>query len=235
MSVILNQCLARCQAGNTYREREQKERQERSVHLTLGTWHWWTGGPRGEGRGRLLVWGVGDRRMWARQEWCSGRCKCQTGKERERYARLCDSSYIESRVCVDKDSCISQRNKLFRLAQCSTSPSVRPSTLQWPKSKLASSHLYLPLLFSESPLHLSHSVAVASQCNSPFFLILSLLNSVVLYLHEWKENFIASRKKRYSGKCIAPLQLVPWVNTTDIQIQVKTKTPVQTALFLGYS
>lgn len=149
MCVILNQCLAGCQACNIYRERRGEARGERakegrSVNLAPGMWHWWTEavGEDWEGREKeecnLFRWrrkwgGGGERERGRRgvQEGASVRLE-----RRERYAWLCDSSYIEHSVCVDTVSCISLRNKPFLLAQCraSSSPPYSSPPLRNPGS-----------------------------------------------------------------------------------------------------
>lgn len=72
--------------------------------------------------------------MWRMEERERGREGVEEGasvslERKERYAGLCDSSYIEHSVCVDTVSCIAPRNKLFLLAQYRASSSHLNSSL----------------------------------------------------------------------------------------------------------
>lgn len=75
-----------------------------------------------EGRERKNVTCSDEGGFWREAERERGREGVKEGagvrqERREKYAWLCDSSYIEHSVCVDTVSCISLRNKLFLLAQ----------------------------------------------------------------------------------------------------------------------
>lgn len=100
--------------------------------------------------------GAIEEREWGRrgvQEGASVRLE----RSRERYAWLCDSSYIEHGVCVDTDSCISLRNKLFLLAQCtaSSSPLYSPLPLCDPSARSLPPTHTLPYLWFKYILRLS--------------------------------------------------------------------------------
>lgn len=78
---------------------------------------------------------------WARQEGCSGRCKWSVMLERrERYAWLCDSSYIEHSVCWHCLLYLTEEQTFpIGTVQSFLFPSLLLHTPQWSKRTLPSS------------------------------------------------------------------------------------------------
>lgn len=174
MCVILNQCLAERQACNIYSEwggrRGERAKEGRSVNLAPGTWHWWTGpwGRTEERERKNVTCSDEERGIEERERSRKGvREGASVSLERkERYAWLCDSSYIEHSVCVDTVSCISLRNKLFLVAQYRASSFHLYSSLPLSKCTLSSSHHpnCFPSLSLIWILSLTQHICVTSTC-----------------------------------------------------------------------
>lgn len=84
--------------------------------MDMVVWEDWTEGKEECNLLRRRVGGI-EEREWGRRGVKEG--ASVSLERKERYAWLCDSSYIEHSVCVDTVSCISLRNKLFLPAQYS--------------------------------------------------------------------------------------------------------------------
>ena len=226
MCVILNQCLAGCQACNIYRERRGEARGERakegrSVNLAPGMWHWWTEavGEDWEGREKeecnLFRW---RRRQGGGNVSEAGGVfrKVQvSGWKGDRGMPGCVTVAILSPACVDTVSCISLRNKPFLLAQCraSSSPPYSSPPLRDPGSR-SLPPVHIPVLifdlnvFSVSPpclclhYHLFPLSTIALDSPHIFFFLLFLflrqLNSVILYLHKGEATITRRATIRHS-------------------------------------
>lgn len=184
-----------------------------------GTWHWWTGRPRED-------WGKRGKKKkktvtCSREEDIE---ECERGRKgasvrlgrRERYAWLCDSSYIEHSVCVDTVSCISPEEQTLPIgiAQSFLFPSLTHPQLSGTKVQALWRHAsiyFLPRLWFPYNHNLATTSVLlpvptlcdclkhsSSVCISIFFLFLRRLNSVTLYLHEWEATIIVRAAIKHS-------------------------------------
>lgn len=125
---------------------------------------------------RRWVGGI-EEREWGRRGVKEG--ASVSLERKERYAWLCDSSYIEHSMCVDTVSCISLRNKLFLPAQCRASSSSSYLNSSLPLSNQGahySSHLSplfsLPIFDLNTVYSLSqHDIYVTITCFSQYYFL----------------------------------------------------------------